>query len=265
MLVKRQFHKAMDANKRHVLLFDHLVGKGKQFSLAVLTLVDCIRCRLGGRHRVGWPREFRTVRRAIRRTCLISCLSAGEGMQGSEFGFGSPGPTRLRPQMPKSPLSVRSVVAIDCALARSSALFFGGEDDPHLLQGDSGRGASVAGFKHGNIDRGTSTTISPRSAFDAHSALCAPLVFVAHSWHCSSASRWRARRCAAQHCGPDRNGASIAKFRTRRPAHICETARYREVSRRSLPVFSDDECRWREAVRSPANFYSRAAARRAAV
>ena len=27
-----------------------------------------------------------------------------------------------------------------------------------------------------------------------------------------------------------RNGASIAKFRTRRPAHICETSRYREVS-----------------------------------
>ena len=33
----------------------------------------------------------------------------------------------LRPQMPKSSLSVRAVEAIDCALARSSALFFGSE------------------------------------------------------------------------------------------------------------------------------------------
>jgi hypothetical protein len=29
-----------------------------------------------------------------------------------------------------------------------------------------------------------------------------------------------------------RNGASIAKFRTRRPAHICETSRYRPVFER---------------------------------
>ena len=29
-----------------------------------------------------------------------------------------------------------------------------------------------------------------------------------------------------------RNGASIAEFRTRRPAHICETSRYRAVFER---------------------------------
>ena len=37
-----------------------------------------------------------------------------------------------------------------------------------------------------------------------------------------------------------RNGASIAKFRTRRPAHICETSRYRAVFKR--PSFVT---RWR--------------------
>jgi len=37
-----------------------------------------------------------------------------------------------------------------------------------------------------------------------------------------------------------RNGASIAKFRTRRPAHICETSRYRAVFERSSYV-----TRWR--------------------
>ena len=37
-----------------------------------------------------------------------------------------------------------------------------------------------------------------------------------------------------------RNGASIAKFRTRRPAHICETSRYRAVFERPSYV-----TRWR--------------------
>jgi hypothetical protein len=37
-----------------------------------------------------------------------------------------------------------------------------------------------------------------------------------------------------------RNGASIAKFRTRRPAHICETSRYRAVLKRPSYV-----TRWR--------------------
>jgi len=51
-------------------------------------------------------------------------------------------------------------------------------------------------------------------------------------------SRWAAliRRSADRR----RNGASIAKFRTRRPAHICETSRYRAVFER--PSYAT---RWR--------------------
>ena len=46
----------------------------------------------------------------------------------------------------------------------------------------------------------------------------------------STAQKTRHQKRAAETGG--RNGAPIAKFRTRRPAHICETSRYRAVFER---------------------------------
>src|SRR5258705_6804024 len=57
----------------------------------------------------------------------------------------------------------------------------------------------------------------------------------------SNTSKTRHQKRSAETGG--RNGDSIAKFRTRRPAHICETSRYRAVFERPSYV-----TRWRRTA-----------------